>query len=189
MRRFQVPVLHFLRARGGGTDAEDLLQDTFLRAYANLHRYRRQWRFATWLFTIARRLCINHHRRVQPEPAGPELEAAASAEEEPAEAAMREEQRRSLWAIAARTLSEKEFTALWLHYVEDLPVQEVARVLQQSRVAVKTMMFRARKKLVPRLSDMDDVGLVGAIGEARCKATARQACAAAEVDDVKYIPR
>lgn len=151
LRRFQVPLLHFLRQGGAADDAEDLLQETFLRAFRNLGRYRTEWRFATWLFTIARRLNINHHRRARPETGCQELGRAESPGTGPLEAAIAEENRRGLWATAARTLSEPEMTALWLHYVEDMPVREIARVLGRSRVSVKTMMFRARKKLAPLL--------------------------------------
>ena len=67
LRRFQTPVLHFLRHRGFFADAEDLTQETFLRAYENLHRYNRRWAFSTWLFTIARRTSLNHRRRRSPD--------------------------------------------------------------------------------------------------------------------------
>ena len=66
MRRFQVPLLHFLRRVGPNFDAEDVLQETFLRAFAQLDRYHSRWRFSTWLFTIARRTSINFHRRPVP---------------------------------------------------------------------------------------------------------------------------
>jgi RNA polymerase sigma-70 factor, ECF subfamily len=159
LRRFQVPLLHFLRQGGAADDAEDLLQDTFLRAYTNLPRYRTEWRFATWLFTIARRLNINHHRRVRPETGCQELGRAESAGGGLLEAAIAEEDRRGLWETAARTLSEPEMTALWLHYVEDMPVREIATILGRSRVSVKTMMFRARKKLAP-LVEVQNVRIV-----------------------------
>ena len=66
LRRFQVPLLHFLRRVGPEYDAEDVLQETFLRAYSRLSHFRPQWRFSTWLFTIARRTSINYHRRASP---------------------------------------------------------------------------------------------------------------------------
>src|SRR6516162_3437982 len=66
LRRFQVPLLQFLRHVGPAADAEDVLQETFLRAYTRLHFYRADWRFATWLYTIARRASINYHRRPHP---------------------------------------------------------------------------------------------------------------------------
>ena len=157
MRRFQAPVLHFLRHRGGTADAEDLLQETFIRVYTGLGRYRGPWRFATWLFTIARRVSINHHRRTRAAPArydGEAIHEAVSADLGPAETAARGDGRRYLWARAAEVLSEAQWTALWLHYVEDMPTRQVAAVLGCSRVAVKTMIFRARKKLMPLVHEL-----------------------------------
>ena len=64
VQRFQVPLVHFLSQRcESREDAEDIAQEAFVRAHSNLHRYQTRWRFSTWLFTIARRLCINHLRR------------------------------------------------------------------------------------------------------------------------------
>jgi RNA polymerase sigma-70 factor, ECF subfamily len=160
LRRFQTPVLHFLQHRGAGGDAEDLLQETFLLAYANLARYRPRWRFATWLFTIARRVCISHHRRSkQPENGCEEMASAACGEPGPAEAAADADARRFLWDAAHRVLSPDEATALWLHYGENLPVRDVAAVLERSAVAVKAMIFRSRKKLIPALKELRPDGV------------------------------
>jgi RNA polymerase sigma-70 factor (ECF subfamily) len=155
LRRFQQRVLHFLQQRGGN-EAEDIAQETFLRAFERLQRYRRQWPFAAWLFTIARRTAINHNRRMRPAGNATALAAAESSLPGPAERLDAEETRGRIWDVAARILSEDEVTALWLHYVEDMPVKEIAWILGSSRVAVKTMMFRARKKLMPMLSVFDD---------------------------------
>ena len=91
LRRYQIPVLHFLRQRGLGADTEDLLQEVFLRAYENLHRYRPRWPFSAWLFTIARRMSINHHRRVRPDAGGSggAVEALAAAGPLPLETSLR----------------------------------------------------------------------------------------------------
>src|SRR5688572_27499948 len=63
MKRYQAPLLHFLRSRTAPAEAEDLLQESFLRAYRGLQRYRSAWPVRTWLFTIARRICIDSRRR------------------------------------------------------------------------------------------------------------------------------
>ena len=155
MRRFQAPVLHFLRSRGGRADAEDLLQETFLRAYANLFQYRSRWRFATWLFTIARRVNITYRRR-PPRPEGREatLAAAESGWPGPVEVALAEDSRRYFWSRAQQILSEEEATALWLHYGEGFSTRDIAAVLECSREAVKAMLFRSRKRLVPLLEEL-----------------------------------
>ncbi len=158
VRRFQVPLLHFLRRQGAGGDAEDLLQETFLRAYTNLHRYRPRWRLATWLFTIARRVAINHHRQSRPAVVEASWESAAFEAPEPYQVLVAEETRQRLWRLAARVLSADEWTALWLFYVEQMPAREIAAVLGRSWVGVKTMLFRSRKRLLPLVSDLASDG-------------------------------
>lgn len=155
MRRFQAPVLQFLRHRGASADAEDLLQETFVRAYTNLDRYRQKWRFATWLFTIARRVNINHSRRIRIATNAEALESAESEVPNPLEAIVAEEDRRGLWGAAAQVLCEEELTAIWLYYVEEMSTRDIAAVLERSWVSVKTMMFRARRKLRALLEDLE----------------------------------
>jgi RNA polymerase sigma-70 factor (ECF subfamily) len=155
LRRFQTPVLHFLRRRGAADNAEDLAQDTFLRAYENLHRYDRRWPFSSWLFTIARRASINHHRRVRTESDAAALETVLAAAPAPLDVLVAAEDRRRLWDMAAAVLSEEQLTALWLRYVEEMPIGGIALVLERSLASVKIMLFRARKRLLPLLGEFD----------------------------------
>jgi RNA polymerase sigma-70 factor, ECF subfamily len=156
LRRFQTPVLHFLRRRGSSSDAEDLTQETFLRAFENLHRYDGRRPFATWLFTIARRTSINHSRRIRPAADQDATDAAIAAAASPLDVMVAAESRGRLWDRAADVLTEEQTTALWLHYAEDMPTGEIAKVLGRSWVSVKVMMFRARKRLMPLLADFDE---------------------------------
>jgi RNA polymerase sigma-70 factor, ECF subfamily len=158
LRRFQAPLLQFLRHRGLGADAEDLTQETFLRAYQNLHRYSRRWAFSAWLFTIARRTSINHCRRTRPATNASAVDAAAAAGANPLDGLVAEESRRRLWDLAAGVLPEEQTTALWLYYVEDMPLRGIALVLGRSRASVKIMLFRARRKLLPLLAKLDERG-------------------------------
>jgi len=155
VRRYQVPLVRFLRRTGSAQEAEDLTQDAFVRAYENLHRYRPSWRFSTWLFTIARRLCLNRNRRRRPVADTDALGAVPSAAPSPSAAVADAEERFRLWDRAAVVLSTPQLNALWLHYVEEMPLAEVARVLGRSLAAVKTMLHRARKRLLPYLEEPD----------------------------------
>ena len=148
VRRFQVPLLHFLCRWTSTEEAEDLVQDTFVRAYRNLHRYRPTARLATWLFTIARRLSINRQRKRRPVADSDALEFVEADSLPPGQIVADRESRQRLWDLADEVLSEQQRTALWLYYVEDMSVGEVARVVGHSRGAVKTMLFRARRKLL-----------------------------------------
>ena len=165
VRRFQVPLLRFLRPRVTcDADAEDLVQETFIRAYQRLDRYRDRWRFSTWLFTIAHRLWVSHHRGATSRQALHEGAAvqARSSKGEPFDAAValaRSESNARLWEVAKHVLSDEQFAAVWLYYVEGMDTRDLARVLDRSWVSVKTMLFRARAKLMPFLNDWTDAGM------------------------------
>ena len=150
-RRYQVPLLDWFRIRGHDADKEDLLQQTLVRVYRNLHRFDPRWRFSTWAFTIARRIAINHHHQFRVPADNHALESAVARGSPPDGQLAINDQRERLWDVARRVLTEEEATALWLHYVEELPTQDIALVLVRSRTSVKTMMCRARKKLRPHL--------------------------------------
>lgn len=159
--RHQVAIVHYVAwmlGRGGRTrcDAEDLAQQTFLRAYSDLDTYRGDGPFAAWLFAIARRTCLNHLRGERRRIA--RLSALRPGDVDPApgpdEAAAAAEGRRVLWDLARRTLPERQFTALWLHYVEALPVAGIATVLARSPAAVKLLLLRGRRRLAPLVADL-----------------------------------
>lgn len=155
--RHQVGVVHYVRRLLGtvGGHEDDLVQETFLAAFRHLDRYDDSFAFSTWLFTIARRACLNHlrsaRRRARRETAhvrsGP-----ISALERPDGVAADREERERMWDIAADALPEKQFTALWLHYVEGLPTADVGRVLGRPAATVKVMLCRARRRLAAAIS-------------------------------------
>jgi RNA polymerase sigma-70 factor, ECF subfamily len=169
LRRYQTPVLHFLRRRGFAADAEDLTQESFVRAYEHLHQYNARWRFSTWIFTIARRIGINHARRSKIVNDAIAADVILSDEPKPLDTAIANEQRERLWDAAASVLSEEQHTALWLHYVEDMPTADIALVLRRSRPSVKVMLHRARQKLLPLLTEMDDSDIDAASRRVRGK--------------------
>lgn len=157
VRRFQSPLLAFLwRRRGSRADAEDLVQETFLRVHRTLSRYDGRRPFATWLFTIAHRLAINHHASRATQPlrlvdAG--AAPLAAGDPPPDERAAAAEAADQLWGVARGLLSADQFTALWLRVVEEMNPSQIARVLGRSAVAVRVELHRARRRLQQHLSD------------------------------------
>lgn len=128
-------------------DAEDLVQDTFVKAYRNIHRYQDSWKFSTWLFTIAVRLANSHFRRLRPFHTVGRIE---SDDLEPGQMLVEQETRQSLWALA-RDLSRNQYQVLWLKYGQDMSIKEIAQVLRKSQVNVKVLLYRARVNLAKRL--------------------------------------
>lgn len=163
VQAYQVPVVHYvgrLLARGGGSrarfDAEDVAQETLVRGLRGLDRYDPKVPFAAWLFTIARRTCLNHlrterrHARRIADRGRMGIERCLQG---PDDAAIGVELRQHIWDIAARALTEQQFTAVWLRYVEDMPVSGIARVLGTTPTAVKLHLFRGRRRLEPLFAD------------------------------------
>ncbi|HET6247903.1 MAG TPA: sigma-70 family RNA polymerase sigma factor [Tepidisphaeraceae bacterium] len=165
--RFQVRLLRFLQRQvRSASDAEDLLQETFVRAFQRLHQYDENRPFGTWLFTIAHRLAVSHHRRA--------LAAARATStfadrdrhrmaEEPGRQLANEESRLHFWATARKVLSEEQLCATWLFYVEEMPAPQIAEVLGRSWVSVKTILFRARRKLAPLLAESKELNWPAAL--------------------------
>jgi len=153
--RFEAP-LHrflFLRTHDAGL-AEDLTQEAFLRAWQNLARYDPRWRFSTWLFTVAERLCISQRRSRGKEPGQSGLEpefAAAAPGRDPGQAAAEKDEGRALWETAVRVLRPEERSALWLRYAEDLSMEDIGTVLGRPPVTVRVILFRARGRLAEAL--------------------------------------
>lgn len=158
LARHQVPVAHFVRQTLGarGADVDDVVQEVFLRAHRRLADYDDHWAFSTWLFTIARRCCLNHarseRRRRQRDAAVVRPEAMAAAGD-PQAVVMASEAGASLWAVARVVLTERQFTAVWLRYVEDLAVEDVAAVIGCPVGTAKTLLFRARVRLASVLGE------------------------------------
>jgi RNA polymerase sigma-70 factor (ECF subfamily) len=141
VKRYHVRVFAFLMTlTKHRQDAEDLTQETFLRAWDKIHRYDPGQPFLPWLFTLARRQSIAALRRRRPPPE--DLQQADPSE--PTHAALR------LWELARRELPPESYSALWLHYREELPLKEVASILGKREGAVKVILHRARKTLAER---------------------------------------
>jgi len=150
VNRFAPKLQAFLRRRTRDRhEAEDLVQDTLLKAYRSLGRYDESRRFSTWLFTIAARTAVSHYRRRKLEVVDLDTEAVASDE-----AVEGREERENLWTLASR-LPEGQYQTLWLRYGEDMPIREIARVVGKSQVYVKVQLYRARMKLAKYLKDGD----------------------------------
>jgi RNA polymerase sigma-70 factor (ECF subfamily) len=130
---------------GNCADAREVTQDTFVRAFQAIEQFDSQRSFAPWLFTIARRKCLDHYRAARPPADEPVPELADH--DDPAELLARQEDRQSLWELARRHLPKPQFQALWLKYAEEMNVADIAQVLRKTQTHVKVLLFRARQAL------------------------------------------
>jgi RNA polymerase sigma-70 factor (ECF subfamily) len=143
-------VLMMLRRRDA---ADDVAQDTLVRAFTHLNQYDRSRPFYPWLATIAVRLAQNwlRHEARSSLRDGESLRGGDGRVPAPAHAELLAGERaRQVWKAVA-TLSSGERTVVTLHYRDEMPLGEIARTLGVTTGTVKTLMFRARRRLRERL--------------------------------------
>ena len=158
MRRCEQSIFAFLlQHTSNWHDAEDLTQEAFARAYQQLQRYDPQRPFLAWLYTIARRLSISHYRAASTRQRAV-AQAAVTTElvttGEPGDDYSAQEEAQRLWALARQHLSERQFSALWLMYVLNLSVREIACTMGLLAPHVTVLLFRARRTLGQHLPDV-----------------------------------
>ncbi len=127
-------------------DAEDVLQDVFVRAYGALRADEREINVRAWLYRVAHNRCIDHLRRPAPAPVDV-LEASRKPLHDPLEEAERREDLRRLVADVAR-LPAQQRSALLMREIDGLSYQDLAAALDVTLPAVKSLLVRARVGLV-----------------------------------------
>ncbi len=149
VERYQQRLFRFLLTRcATRADAEDALQDTFLNAYRYLASYRPRWRFSTWLYRIAIRTAARQRGGN-----GVPCEDYPDASADPLAECIRSSERDNVWCAAAKLLTPEARAALWLRYVEDLSIREVARALGRSQPWTKVTLMRSRRRLQSAMAD------------------------------------
>jgi RNA polymerase sigma-70 factor, ECF subfamily len=151
VRRYERPVYALCCRYLGAADAADAAQETFVRAFTHLERFDRSRPLLPWLFTIARRLCIDHQRAHRHErPAADHLDAAGH---DPVEAHVSAREELALLGRALGGLPEGPREAVALFHLHDLSYKEIAEQLEVPMGTVMTWIHRGRDALRAALSD------------------------------------
>ena len=163
VEKYKQPLHNFIhRTLRDEAEAEDLAQNVFLQVYKSRDRYERTAKFSTWLFTIARNLCLNEIRRRSRHPAEALEETHSENEDQPQR---QYEDRKVLLATdnvlhselagkieeALAELPENQRTAILLCRQDELSYEEIAEVLDCSLSATKSLIHRGREFLKEKL--------------------------------------
>ena len=146
--RYRQRLLAYTRQMLGPSrsDAEDVLQDVFLRAYGALRNDDRPVTLRAWLYRVAHNRCIDHLRRPVP-PAAEIYELSRTPTHDPqAETVRREDLRRLVQDV--QRLPEQQRSALLMRELDGLSYAELADALDTSVPAIKSLLVRARVGLV-----------------------------------------
>ncbi len=153
-RRYVASIFRLVRRKlGDALLAEDIAQETFMKALKMMDRVDDSFNFGGWVHTVARNLCFDELRRRQRD-----LRAEGSDEDDdeflanlpstsrsfdPVDVQESNETRRRVWSVAQR-LPEKYRLVLTLRELQDLSYRQIARTLKMSESAVETLLYRAR---------------------------------------------
>jgi len=163
VEKYKQPIINLCwRTLGDPTEAEDLAQNAFVQAYKSAPRYEASAKFSTWLFTIARNLCLNEIRRRSRHPADSLDQTYDDSDDQP----MHQVEDRRVTAPpdellraelegkveeAILNLPENQRTALLLCRQDELSYEEMAKILDCSVSAVKSLIHRGRETIKQKL--------------------------------------
>ena len=161
--KYKQPVMNLAyRMLHDPTEAEDMAHNVFVQVYKSAHRYEAASKFSTWLFTIARNLCLNEIRRRTRHPAD-SLDATHPEQEDqpwqqyedkkavpPPEILLHGELAGKIEQALAE-LPENQRTAILLCRQDELSYEDIAKVLGCSLSATKSLIHRGRETLKEKL--------------------------------------
>jgi RNA polymerase sigma factor (sigma-70 family) len=138
------------RISGNHEEAEELAQDSFVKAYRSLRGFKMKSSFATWLFRIVYNTAISHVRikkkrilSLEDFPADATDFIGSNTSEEEAE----REYRSSLVNFALQKITEEERGLISLCYYEEMSIDEISDITGISKSNIKVKLFRARQKM------------------------------------------
>ncbi len=165
MRKYYPRILNFIyRFMGNRTVAEDLTQEVFMRIYKAAAAYKPRSLLQTWIYVIAKNVCLNEMRRKKDFVVSlddrPNL-SEGSYDREPQDsstpspdAELMQKERKSIIKSAIDSLPPNQRIAVILRRYDDFSYDQIARTLNISNKAVKSLLNRAKENLKVRLADM-----------------------------------
>jgi RNA polymerase sigma-70 factor (ECF subfamily) len=177
LRKYRSPLVSFLyRMVRDAATAEDLAQEVFLRVYRARKQYSPSAKFTTWLFRIATNLALNSVRDNRYRHSQVSLDAPVEEDEAPVQVVARdmridehmmERDRARVIQRAIAALPEKQRVAVLLHKYEEMDYTEIAKILECSESALKSLLFRAYETLRVELAPLVAQPVTHRAGEGR----------------------
>lgn len=143
----------FVQRLGGANDADDLLQETFIKVYINLYRYSPDYTFGQWVYTIARNTFIDFVRRRQDDLSIDERFSAPASNNPTPEESVINLQRRSQIEQYLELLAPRYRRLIVLRFFDEYSYEEIAAKLSLPLGTVKTQIHRAREQMCRMISE------------------------------------
>lgn len=133
-------------------DAEEVVQDSFMKAFTSLHTFRRASKFSTWLFRIVYNTSLSRLKRdrISTIQLGEELDLESESfivNDLSEWEQLKQEERKRYIDLALLRLSAEDRTIVTLHYIAEKSIAEICEIVGKEKSAVKMQLLRARKQL------------------------------------------
>ena len=136
-------------------DAEEMVQDTFVKAYRSLSQFRGEASFSTWLIRIAHRNCLTHFRKKVPKKVSLDnLSNRSTGTQDAPTKDLQLDDRQQVLNRALANLKPDERSVVTLFYYQELSLQEICDVTDLTMSNIKILLHRSRKKLLDILNEM-----------------------------------
>ena len=138
------------RLVGNKQEAEDVVQNAFVKAYYNMHTYRASSKFSTWFYRIVYNTAITAYNKHKINSENYNLDSNVVDSKVSASNSMlelEEKEQKEMVESAVQQLPKMEAVIVSFYYLEDYSINEIAEIMSLTKSNVKIKLFRARKKL------------------------------------------
>lgn len=136
-------------------DAEEMAQESFIKAYRSIRSFQGKAKFSTWLYSITYNTCISQARKKKIPSTQIDNLPVSDEEDTDAFTGIMEENRSRYLEMALKQLPEEDYTLIILYYYEDQSIDDVSKITGLTESNVKIRLFRARKKLHTLMKSME----------------------------------
>lgn len=150
VRKYQQQVYRVIRKMvPAHDDADDITQEVFIKVYTALKDFREEANLFTWLYRIATNYSINHIRKVKVKNtvSFEIVTEIVKSDEKEGGAELDELRQRRILEAAIETLPPQQRAVFNMRYYDELPYEEIARILEKSTGGIKANYFHAVKKI------------------------------------------
>ena len=149
-------------------EAEEVSQDTFIKAYKNLSKFKGGAKFSTWLYKITYHNCLDRFKKNKKYNQTDSIESLLSFNVSSSDdilKAIEKKDRAKIMELCLEELPEEERTILWLFYYKELSLKEVIDVTQFSEANVKVKLHRGRKHLLSIVKEKFEPEMIAHYGK------------------------
>jgi RNA polymerase sigma factor (sigma-70 family) len=132
-------------------EAEEISQDTFIKAYKNIHKFKADSKFSTWLYRIVYHACLDAIKKNKNHNNSSEINEITYNQIASVDTILQGIERKERAKVindCLLKLPEEERSLIWMFYFDELSLKEIIEVTQISEANLKVKLHRARKKLL-----------------------------------------